>query len=158
MPAGNPVTNTTSSFPSSDDVGRNGTHSNAWHTRCRPINTRRTPAVPTNEQRRATAKRKLERQLEHRAAKARKRRIITIVGSVVGALVVVAAVVATVVITRDDRDDSDSQTAASTSASTTSSAKPAAPGALPAFAAPAGLGQNCEYPASAGKASKPDNP
>jgi len=110
--------------------------------------------VPTNEQRRATAKRKLERQLERRAAKDRKRRIFTIVGSIAAALVVVAAVVATVVITRDD---SDSQNAASTSTPTTSSA-PAAPGALPAFAAPAGLGENCQYPAASEKASKPVNP
>ena len=36
--------------------------------------------MPTNEQRRATAKRKLERQLERRAAKERKRRIYLIVG------------------------------------------------------------------------------
>ena len=58
--------------------------------------------MPTNEQRRATAKRKLERQLERRAANARKRRIYTIVGSVVAAIVVVAAVVTTVVITKRD--------------------------------------------------------
>ena len=77
-----------------------------------------------------------------------------IAGSVAGAIVVVAAVVATVVLTRDD---SDSQNAASTSTPTTSSA-PAAPGALPAFAAPAGLGENCQYPASSEKASKPVNP
>jgi peptidyl-prolyl cis-trans isomerase B (cyclophilin B) len=113
--------------------------------------------VPTNEQRRATAKRKLERQLERRAAKERRRRIYMIAGSVAGALVVVAAVVATVVITRDD---SDSQNAASTSTPTTSSTPttPAAPDALPAFAAPAGLGQDCQYPASADTASKPVNP
>ena len=112
--------------------------------------------MPTNEQRRATAKRKLERQLERRAAKDRKRRIYTIVGCIAGAIVVVAAVVATVVITRDD---SDSQNAASASTSTpTTSSAPAAPGALPAFAAPAGLGENCQYPASSEKASKPVNP
>ena len=40
--------------------------------------TRRTTAVPTNEQRRATAKRKLERQLERRAAQERRRRLYTI--------------------------------------------------------------------------------
>ena len=41
----------------------------------------RTAAVPTNEQRRATAKRKLERQLERREAQARKRRILTIIAA-----------------------------------------------------------------------------
>ena len=63
--------------------------------------------MPTNEQRRATAKRKLERQLERRAAQARRRRLYTIIASVVGAIVVVAAVVATVVITNRDSDSND---------------------------------------------------
>ncbi len=39
--------------------------------------------MPTNEQRRATAKRKLERQLERRAAQERRRRLFTIIGSAV---------------------------------------------------------------------------
>jgi len=112
--------------------------------------------VPTNEQRRATAKRKLERQLERRAAKERKRRIYTIVGSVAAAIVVIGAIVATIVITNKD---SDSQTASGTTSSAApTSAAPAAPGALPAFAAPANLGANCQYPASADKASKPAKP
>jgi peptidyl-prolyl cis-trans isomerase B (cyclophilin B) len=112
--------------------------------------------VPTNEQRRATAKRKLERQLERRAEKARKRRIYTIVGSAAAAIVVVAAVVATVVVTNRG---SDSQNAAATTTPTTSSADaaPAAAGTLPAFAAPAGLGDNCQYP-PAEQASKPNKP
>ena len=42
--------------------------------------------MPTNEQRRETAKRKLERQLERRAEKARKQRIMTIAASVVAVL------------------------------------------------------------------------
>jgi len=109
--------------------------------------------VPTNEQRRATAKRKLERQMERRAAKQRKQRIVTIIGSAVAAIVVIAAVVATVVVTNRD---SDSENAAATSTPTTSAA-PAAPGQLPTFAAPAGLGDNCEYPAS-GSASKEVKP
>jgi len=112
--------------------------------------------VPTNEQRRATAKRKLERQLERRAAKERKRRIYTIVGSAAAAIVVIGAIVATIVITNKD---SDSQTASGTTSSAApTSAAPAAPGALPAFAAPANLGANCQYPASADKASKPAKP
>jgi peptidyl-prolyl cis-trans isomerase B (cyclophilin B) len=117
---------------------------------------RRTPAVPTNEQRRATAKRKLERQLERRAAKERKRRIYTIVGSVAAAIVVIGAIVATIVIT-NKHSDSQTASAATTSAAPTSAA-PAAAGALPAFAAPANLGANCQYPASADKASKPAKP
>src|SRR5512144_1432088 len=48
-------------------------------------------AVPTEKQRRATAKRKLERQLERRAQQARRRRILTIV-ALAAAVVVVAGV------------------------------------------------------------------
>ncbi|MCV7434158.1 peptidylprolyl isomerase [Mycolicibacterium bacteremicum] len=111
--------------------------------------------MPTNEQRRAAAKRKLDRQLERRAARAKRQRLLTIIASVTGVVVVVGAVVATVVITNKDSDTT-------ASASTTSSVDPNAPqpvadGKLPAFAAPAGLGQDCQYPA-AGTASKPVNP
>jgi peptidyl-prolyl cis-trans isomerase B (cyclophilin B) len=117
---------------------------------------RRTPAVPTNEQRRATAKRKLERQLERRAEKARKRRIYTIIGSTVAAIVVIGAVVATVVIT--NRDSGSTTASAETTTPTTAAPEtPGEPGTLPAFAAPAGLGGNCQYPA-AEEASKQVNP
>lgn len=108
--------------------------------------------MPTNEQRRATAKRKLERQLERRAAKERRRRLWMIIASVAGAVVVIAAV-ATVVMNRDPA----SQNVAATDTSTTSAA-PSAPGELPAFAAPADLGEDCQYPASAGTASKDVEP
>jgi peptidyl-prolyl cis-trans isomerase B (cyclophilin B) len=158
MPAGNPVINTASSVPSPVDVGRDPrTQQRLAHSLPTDPIIRRTAAVPTNEQRRATAKRKLERQLERRAAKERQRRIYTIVGSIVAAIVVIGAIVATVVVTTKD---SGTKTA---SASTTTSAAPtsdtaAAPGQLPAFAAPANLGGNCQYPASPEKASKPTNP
>jgi peptidyl-prolyl cis-trans isomerase B (cyclophilin B) len=120
-------------------------------------NTRRTAAVPTNEQRRATAKRKLERQLERRAQKERKRRIYMIVGSTVAAIVVIGAIVATVVITNRD-SGTKSASATTTTPTSATSAAPTGPGQLPAFAAPANLGANCQYPASADKASKPNNP
>jgi peptidyl-prolyl cis-trans isomerase B (cyclophilin B) len=135
------------------------TLSNAWHTRGRiDVDTRRTSAVPTNEQRRATAKRKLERQLERRAEKAHKRRIYTIVGSAVAAVVVIGAIVATVVITNRDSGSQTASAAATTTPTTAASAAPSAPGQLPAFVAPANLGTNCQYPASQEKASKPNNP
>jgi peptidyl-prolyl cis-trans isomerase B (cyclophilin B) len=118
---------------------------------------RRTAAVPTNEQRRATAKRKLERQLERRAAKERQRRIYTIVGSIVAAIVVIGAIVATVVVTNRD-SGSKTNTAATTTPTSSAADTPAAPGQLPPFAAPANLGANCQYPASPEKASKPINP
>jgi len=113
--------------------------------------------VPTNEQRRATAKRKLERQLERRAAKERKRRIYTIVGSVLAAIVVIGTVVATVVMTNKD-SGTETASASTTTPSSATSAAPSAPGQLPAFAAPANLGGDCQYPASQDKASKPVNP
>src|SRR5512139_3148168 len=118
---------------------------------------RRTTAVPTNEQRRATAKRKLERQLERREEKARKRRLYTIIGSVVGAIVVIAAVVATLVITNRDSGSQNAATTSTTSTPAPTSAAPSAPGQLPPFAAPAGLGDNCQYQ-PAEKASKPVKP
>jgi peptidyl-prolyl cis-trans isomerase B (cyclophilin B) len=116
--------------------------------------------VPTNEQRRATAKRKLERQLERRAAAARRRRLLTIIGSAVGAVLVIGAIVATVIVTNKGSN--------STTASATTSTPPTSEGAptppadgktppLPVFAAPADLGANCQYPA-AEAASKPNKP
>jgi peptidyl-prolyl cis-trans isomerase B (cyclophilin B) len=114
--------------------------------------------VPTNEQRRETAKRKLERQLERRAAQQRRRRLMTIVGSVAGVLVVIGAVVAVVVLTSKGPDTNAS---ADTPASTTGAApaSPAPPGGagLPPFVAPADLGANCQYPA-AEPASKKNTP
>jgi peptidyl-prolyl cis-trans isomerase B (cyclophilin B) len=113
--------------------------------------------VPTNEQRRATAKRKLERQLERREAQARRRRLYTIIGSAVAVVAVVAAVAA-YFFTKSDSDGT--ATAATTPPS--SSAAPtepamAADGQLPPFKAPADLGKNCQYPA-AQAASKPNKP
>ena len=107
--------------------------------------------MPTNKQRRATAKRKLERQLERRAKQARRRRILTIAG----ALAVVIAVVAAVLVTLYLRRDHDTTTASS-DAST--SADNSGAGVLPPFVAPADLGANCTYPATAEPAAKPVEP
>ncbi|MBS1693499.1 MAG: peptidylprolyl isomerase [Actinobacteria bacterium] len=111
--------------------------------------------MPTNEQRRATAKRKLERQLERRAAQARRRRIYTIAGSALAAVVVIGAVVATVVIT--NRDSGTNTAEAATTTETTSAPPVPANGQLPPFVAPANLGGDCQYPAAAA-ASKQNNP
>src|SRR5258708_39302949 len=144
MPAGNPVINTASSVPLSVDVGRDPrTQQRLAHSLPTDQITRRTAAVPTNEQRRATAKRKLERQLERRATKDRQRRIYTIVGSIVAAIVVIGAIAATVVVTNRD-----SGTKTATPATATQPNTPAAPGQLPPPAAPANAGANCQYPAS----------
>ncbi len=118
--------------------------------------------MPTNEQRRATAKRKLERQLERRQQQARMRRILVIAGGSILALAVIAAVVIAVMNTKHGQK---SNTAASTTPSTSSSAEtttaapqtgPVAP--LPPFKPSANLGTNCRYPASPDPAAKQVKP
>ena len=117
--------------------------------------------MPTNEQRRETAKRKLERQLERRAAQDRRRRLLTIIGSAVGVLLVIGAVVATVVLTTkgpDTNASADTPTPTTPAErSAAQSAPPAGGAGLPPFVAPPDLGANCQYPA-AEAASKKNNP
>ncbi|HZC93681.1 MAG TPA: peptidylprolyl isomerase [Mycobacterium sp.] len=113
--------------------------------------------MPTNEQRRATAKRKLERQLERRAQQARRRRMLAIVGGSVAAVVVVAAVVATVILTNQEHKNKQSSASGSSSASAAPSSSAGTP-ALPSFKPAADLGANCQYPPSAEQASKPVKP
>jgi peptidyl-prolyl cis-trans isomerase B (cyclophilin B) len=117
--------------------------------------------VPTNEQRRATAKRKLERQLERRAQQARKRRIWTIAALSALAIVVVAAIVATVMLNNKDSGKTAAASTTSTAPATAPAQDTAAPGTappLPPFAAPADLGANCTFPASQEPAAKQVNP
>ncbi|MBF6209478.1 peptidylprolyl isomerase [Nocardia puris] len=80
--------------------------------------------MPTNEQRRATAKRKLERQLENRAARARKRKQMTIAGSVLGVVVVVAAVTGVYFLTKGE--DGENNAAEPTPEASLSAAPPPA--------------------------------
>jgi peptidyl-prolyl cis-trans isomerase B (cyclophilin B) len=112
--------------------------------------------VPTNEQRRATARRKLERQLERRAQQARRRRMLAIVGGSVAAVLVVVLVVWTVFLANKDHNKQ-----ASASGSTTTSAAPGSSSGippLPPFKPAADLGANCQYEPSAEQASKPVKP
>jgi peptidyl-prolyl cis-trans isomerase B (cyclophilin B) len=119
--------------------------------------------VPTNEQRREVAKRKLEEQLRQQAEQAKKRRTMSIIGGSVAAVAVIAAVVATVIIVQ--RDSGGSSTTAS--AATTEPGAPAsdegptvsppANGQLPPFTPLASTGANCQYPA-AQAASKQNTP
>jgi peptidyl-prolyl cis-trans isomerase B (cyclophilin B) len=116
--------------------------------------------VPTNEQRRATAKRKLERQLESRAQKEKRRQLFVVIGGVV-AIIVAAALVATFVLT--NKDDKTTSAASSTPSSAAADAggpatAPPATGGLPAFKPGANLGTNCQYPASSDPASKKVDP
>ncbi|MCV7256697.1 MULTISPECIES: peptidylprolyl isomerase [Mycobacteriaceae] len=110
--------------------------------------------MPTNKQRRETAQRKLDRQLERRAAQARRRRLLTIIASVAGVIAVVAAAVFTVIYTNKDSGSA----TASASPSSSTAPQPAADGKLPAFVAPADLGANCQYPATTEAAAKKVNP
>jgi peptidyl-prolyl cis-trans isomerase B (cyclophilin B) len=111
--------------------------------------------VPTNEQRRASAKRKLERQLERRAQQAKRRRLLTIIGGSVAAVVVAATAAYSIFATNRDHHD---KQASSTSSSTDNSAPGAAAGSLPTFKPSADLGANCQYPPAAQPASKPVKP
>jgi peptidyl-prolyl cis-trans isomerase B (cyclophilin B) len=113
--------------------------------------------VPTNEQRRANAKRKLQRQLERRAQQARRRRALAIVGAAVAAVVVVAATVVTVVRTNQDHNNH-KQASATGSSSTTATSGPVSGAPLPPFKPTADLGANCQYPPSPEPAAKQVNP
>jgi peptidyl-prolyl cis-trans isomerase B (cyclophilin B) len=117
--------------------------------------------VPTNEQRRATAKRKLERQLERRAKQARMRRILLIAGGSIVALAVVAAVVITVINSKSEHKSNTAATTtpASSSAATTTAAPQTGPvPPLPPFKPSANTGANCQYPPSPDPAAKPVKP
>ncbi len=110
--------------------------------------------MPTNEQRRASAKRKLQRQLERRAQQARRRRILALAGAAVAAIVVLAAV-GTVLFLNHKHEKKPAT--ASPSTSSTAASAPGVP-ALPSFTPSAGTGSKCDYPPSAEPASKPATP
>ncbi len=119
--------------------------------------------MPTNEQRRATAKRKLERQLERRAKQARRRRILVIAGGSIVAVAVIAAVVIAVINTKHEHKSNTASTTPGSSPASSSpgSTTPAQTGSvppLPPFKPSANLGANCQYPASPDPAAKPVKP
>ncbi|MEV5647547.1 peptidylprolyl isomerase [Nocardia sp. NPDC052254] len=105
--------------------------------------------MPTNEQRRAAAKRKLERRLARQAERERKRKQLTIAGSVLGVVVAVAAGVGIYYLTRGD--DSDNTTAAAKTDASLSSTPQAAPPPAPV---PKAATVSCNY-ADAAPAVKP---
>jgi len=116
-------------------------------------------AVPTNAQRRETAQRKLERQLQRRAQRAKRQRILTVVGAMT-ALAVGAALIAAFVLT-NDKGASTASTSSSAETTSTEAATPAARGGegqLPVFKAAADLGANCQYPAAQKASKKVDAP
>ncbi|MGV0834630.1 peptidylprolyl isomerase [Mycolicibacterium thermoresistibile] len=122
--------------------------------------------MPTNEQRRAAAKRKLERQLARREARARRQRLLGIIGAAVVVVAVVAAAVFFFVLNPDDSDPDTTAAQDTTGATDGAADVPAGapaplatggPGQLPTFDPPANLGADCQYPAAA-PASKPVDP
>jgi peptidyl-prolyl cis-trans isomerase B (cyclophilin B) len=118
--------------------------------------------VPTNEQRRANAKRKLERRLERRAKQARRRRIAVIAGGTILALAVIAVAVIAIVNTKHEHktttatSTTPSSGAPESSTETSPQTGPTPP--LPPFKPSANLGANCQYPASQDQAAKPVKP
>jgi peptidyl-prolyl cis-trans isomerase B (cyclophilin B) len=116
--------------------------------------------VPTNEQRRETAKRKLERQMERRAKQARMRRILIIAGGSIAAVAVIAAIVITVIKTTNDHktNTAATTTTSSSAAATTTAAQTGPVPPLPPFKPSANLGANCQYPPSPDPAAKTVKP
>lgn len=106
--------------------------------------------MPSNEQRREAAKRKLERQLVRRAERARRRTQLTIAGSILGVVAVVAVVSVVFVVTRGDDD-------ASTAQESTTSA-PADSLIAAGRSEPLPDTVNCSYPAAAQPAAKENRP
>ncbi|MGF2951386.1 peptidylprolyl isomerase, partial [Mycobacterium sp. THU-M116] len=123
--------------------------------------------MPTNEQRRATAKRKLERQLARRAKQARMRRILVIAAGAVVSVAVITALALAVVNNRHEHDSGGSTAAPATTttmgspAQTTTTAtapQTAAVPPLPPFTPSANLGADCQYPATGEPAAKDVKP
>ena len=111
--------------------------------------------MPTNEQRRATARRKLDRQLQRREQRAKMRRLWMIIGAVVVGIAAIGMIAALVLTTK--HKDSGGDTASEPTTDTGPTVSPPADGKLPPFTASAGLGANCQYP-GAEAASKPASP
>lgn len=108
--------------------------------------------MPTNEQRREAAKRKLDRQLENRAAREKRRKQTTIAGIAVAAVVVLGAGFFLFSLTRGEDEPTDAV------ASSDTSAAPAASGELPAGRSePLPETVTCSYPAG-GEAARPVEP
>ncbi len=109
--------------------------------------------MPTNAERRETARQNLEQQLERRAQQARRQRILTVVAAML--TLAVGATTIAYFATKGNKDQSgNAETASSTSAaapagpSTPTELVRGGPDQLPAFKPPADLGANCQYPAS----------
>jgi peptidyl-prolyl cis-trans isomerase B (cyclophilin B) len=120
--------------------------------------------VPTNQQRRATARRKAERQQGRRTqARARRRRIFVITCAAIAVIGVIAAVTLVIVNEKDEKHTATTATSATAASSVdlTTTAAPTTPSlpALPAFQPQPGAGTNCQYtPTPDNKAAKAVKP
>ena len=118
--------------------------------------------MPTNEQRRANAKRKLERKLERQQKRARTRRTLVIGGAAIVVVAAIAAVVIAIVNTKHEHKSNTAATTTTPAASNSPETTPAGPTPpappLPPFKPSASLGANCQYPASPDAAAKPVKP
>ena len=101
--------------------------------------------MPTNAERRAAAKRNLDRQVQQRVESNRKQRLIL---TIVGATAAVLLIAAVVFVVLRDKDPGDVNASDSSTASSQSSDSPDNPmaGPLPKFTASPKLGADCQYP------------
>lgn len=112
--------------------------------------------MPTNAERRETAKRKLEQELQRRAEREKRRRLFTVAGSM-AAIAVAAGLIAWFALGNRDGSTTASS-AAPTTGATPTALKRGGDGQLPAFKAPADLGADCQYPAAQPASKKTDPP
>ncbi len=101
--------------------------------------------MTTNAERRETAQRALEQQLERRAQRVRQQRILTVVGAMT-AIALAAGLIAMFVF-KTNKHPETTASAAPTAPTRTELVR-GGPDQLPAFKAPADLGANCQYPAA----------
>ena len=120
--------------------------------------------MPTNEQRREAAKRKLVRQLARRAERAKARRRYAVAGST-AAVVVLVVGIGVLIVTLGGRDQTVSPAAEpstpAASATTSAAAAPHPPSELPASPArpqPLPASVDCQYPATEQTPGKPVTP
>ncbi|MBS9532131.1 peptidylprolyl isomerase [Mycobacterium sp. M1] len=110
--------------------------------------------MPSNEERRAQAKRNLDQQVEQRAKETRQRRYLMI-GAAVAAAVLAIGATTTVVLRTNHTSDT---AAVDSAAGGESTGQPGESGQLPKFVASPTLGANCQYPKSSRPASKQVEP
>ncbi|MGH4021659.1 MAG: peptidylprolyl isomerase [Pseudonocardiaceae bacterium] len=121
--------------------------------------------MPTNEQRRQAAKRKLDRQLARRAQRAKRRRLYAVVGSAAAVVLVIGLVVLiTVLGRREGADTAAAPGAEPVPSSAVASKLPEQPQTPTRLApplirsAPLPASVDCQYPASPQPAAKPVAP